>query len=68
MLSIRKNIFKQKHRDKAAKHWLPIYVGIMTSVFTIYLLLKGLKPYLKSHAELAGILTTNTSVFLGIII
>lgn len=68
MASIRMNIFKKKHMDKAAKHWLPIYVGLMTSVFTIYLLLKGLKPYLKSHADLAGILTTNTSVFLGIIV
>lgn len=68
MASIRTNIFKKKHMDRAAKHWLPIYVGLMTSVFTIYLLLKGLKPYLKSHADLAGFLTTNTSVFLGIII
>ena len=68
MASIRMNIFKKKHMDKAAKHWLPIYVGLMTSVFTIYLLLKGLKPYLKSHVDLAGILTTNTSVFLGIIV
>ncbi len=68
MASIRMNIFKKKHMDKAAKHWLPIYVGLMTSIFTIYLLLKGLKPYLKSHADLAGVLTTNTSVFLWIII
>lgn len=68
MASIRKNIFKKKHMDKAAKQWLPIYVGLMTSVFTIYLLLKGLKPYLKSHKDLAGILTVNTSVFIWIII
>ncbi len=48
MFSIRHNIMKKKHMDKAAKHWLPIYVGLMSAVFAIYLLLKGLKPLLKS--------------------
>jgi PiT family inorganic phosphate transporter len=68
MFSIRHNIMKKKHMDKAAKHWLPIYVGIMSTVFSVYLLLKGLKPFLKSHKELKEILTLNTSVFIGIII
>jgi hypothetical protein len=68
MFSIRHNIMKQKHIDKAAKHWLPIYVGIMATVFSTYLLLKGLKPFLKTHKELREILTLNTSVFIGIVL
>lgn len=68
MFSIRQNIMKQKHIDKAAKHWLPIYVGLMTAVFSTYLLLKGLKPFLKSHKELKEILDLNTSVFIGIVL
>jgi PiT family inorganic phosphate transporter len=68
MFSIRHNIMKKKYMDKAAKHWLPIYVGIMSAVFSVYLLLKGLKPLLKSHKELKEFLTLNTSVFIGIII
>ena len=61
--------------DKAAKHWLPIYVGVMTSVFSIYLLLKGLKPLLKNPHEnqvfllkLKESININTSVFIGILI
>ena len=68
MFSIRHNIMKKKHMDRAAKHWLPIYVGLMTSVFSVYLLLKGLKPFLKSHPDLKEFLTLNTSIFIGIII
>ena len=68
MFSIRHNIMKKKHMDKAAKQWLPIYVGLMSMIFSIYLLLKWLKPFLKSHKELAEILTLNTSVFLGTLI
>lgn len=68
MFSIRQNIMKKSHMDKAAKIWLPIYVWLMTTVFAIYLLLKWLKPVLKSHKELKEILTLNTSVFIWIII
>lgn len=68
MFSIRQNIMKKPHMDKAAKIWLPIYVWLMTTVFSVYLLLKGLKPVLKSHKELKEILTLNTSVFIWIII
>lgn len=68
MFSIRHNIMKQKHIDKAAKHWLPIYVGLMATVFSTYLLLKGLKPFLKTHKELKEILTLNTSIFIGIVL
>ena len=68
MFSIRHNIMKKKHMDQAAKHWLPIYVGLMSAVFSIYLLLKGLKPFLTSHEELKNILNLNTSVFIGLVI
>lgn len=75
MFSIRHNILKKSHMDKAAKHWLPIYVGVMTSVFSIYLLLKGLKPLLKNPHEnqvfllkLKESININTSVFIGILI
>ena len=68
MFSIRHNIMKKKHMDKAAKHWLPIYVGLMSSVFAIYLLLKGLKPLLASHPDLKAFLSLNMSIFIGIFI
>ena len=70
-LSIRKTILKQKDRWEAAKHWVPIYVSIMTLVFSLYLILKWfkhklwpVKDYLYSH----NFDFTTTAVFVSIII
>ncbi|MCH2188762.1 inorganic phosphate transporter [Candidatus Gracilibacteria bacterium] len=41
--SIEYHIMKKDDRSEAAKIWVPIYVGIMSGVFTSYILLKGLK-------------------------
>lgn len=68
MLSIRKTIMKQKHIDKAAKNWLPIYVWLMAAVFSIYLMLKWLKPLVKSSEWLSTIVTPTTSLFIGVVI
>jgi len=36
-------IFRQKDRYTATQKWLPVFVGVMAGVFTVYLMLKGLK-------------------------
>ena len=36
-------IFRQKDRHTATQKWLPVFVGIMAGVFTVYLMLKWLK-------------------------
>jgi hypothetical protein len=40
----------------------------MMMIFSIYLMLKGLKPVLKTNEFLSSIITTNTAVFIGLII
>ena len=55
--SINKNIFDQKDKWEAAKHWVPVYVGIMSVVFAIYILLKWLKPLIKSNETLHSLIT-----------
>ena len=64
--SIHKNIFAQKDKWEAAKHWVPIYVWIMSGVFSLYILLKWLKPLLKSSEHLAHIITPASATFLWI--
>ena len=44
-ISIRKTILKQKNKWQAARHWVPIYVSLMTLVFSIYLILKWFKHF-----------------------
>ncbi|MCD5380668.1 inorganic phosphate transporter, partial [Candidatus Gracilibacteria bacterium] len=46
-ISIRKTILKTEDKGEAAKHWVPVYVGLMGGIFTIYLILKGFKNKLK---------------------
>ncbi|NVP17513.1 inorganic phosphate transporter [Candidatus Gracilibacteria bacterium] len=67
-ISIRKTILKRDERGEAAKHWVPIYVGIMMMIFSIYLLLKGLKPILNSNEFLHDLVNPTNAVFLGFII
>ena len=66
--SIQKNIFEQKDKWEAAKHWVPIYVGIMSVIFSIYLLLKWLKPLIKSNEFLHNLITPASATFAWIII
>ncbi|MDD3793840.1 MAG: inorganic phosphate transporter [Candidatus Gracilibacteria bacterium] len=67
-ISIRKTILKRDERGEAAKNWVPIYVGIMMMIFSIYLLLKGLKPILNSNEFLHNIINPTNAVFIGFII
>ncbi len=70
-ISIRKTILKQKNRWEAAKHWVPIYVAIMTWVFTLYLILKWFKHKLwpvKEYIENLWLNFTSTAIFISIII
>ena len=70
-VSIRKTILKQENKWEAAKHWVPIYVSIMTFVFSLYLILKWFKHKLepvKHFLENNGFNFTTTAVFVSIII
>ena len=70
-LSIRKTILKQKEKWEAAKHWVPVYVWLMTWIFTLYLILKWFKHKLwpvKEILENAWFNFTTTAVFVSFII
>lgn len=67
-ISIRKTILKRDERWEAAKHWVPIYVWIMMMIFSIYLLLKWLKPILNSNEFLHDLVNPTNAVFLWFII
>jgi len=66
--SIEKNILDQKEKWEAAKHWVPIYVWIMSVIFAIYILLKWLKPLIKSNEFLHGLITPASATFTWIVI
>lgn len=66
--SIDKNILKQDEIWEAAKHWVPIYVWLMSSIFSIYILLKWLKPLIKSNELLHSIITPASATFIWVII
>lgn len=67
-ISIRKTILKRDERWEAAKNWVPIYVWIMMMIFSIYLLLKWLKPILNSNEFLHNIINPTNAVFIWFII
>lgn len=67
-ISIRKTILKRDERWEAAKHWVPIYVWIMMMIFSIYLLLKWLKPVLSSNEFLHNIINPTNAIFLWLLI
>lgn len=56
-IAIRKTILKTEHKWISAKKWVPIYVWIIAWVFSIYILLKWLKPLIKSYDSIATIIT-----------
>ncbi len=60
LASISNNILRKESRSDAAKIWVPIYVGIMSWVFSSYLMLKGLKKIIHISPEFV--------LFLGAII
>ncbi len=68
LLSIRRNILKKESRWDAAKIWVPVYVWLMSAIFSIYLLIKGLKPLLKSNESLANIITPSFALFAWVVI
>ena len=68
LYSIRHNILNTDERWESAKKWVPIYVWLMSWVFSLYLLLKWLKPLLKSNENLASIITPSSSLFFWILI
>lgn len=67
-ISIRRTILKKEERWEAAKHWVPIYVWLMMMVFSIYLLLKWLKPILSSNEFLHSVINPTSAVFIWFVI
>lgn len=68
VISIKKTILGTDERWENAKKWVPVYVWLMSWVFSIYLALKWLKPLLKSNDTLAHIITPTSAVFTWILI
>jgi len=66
-ISIKKTILKQKDRWEAAKHWVPVYVWLMSWIFTIYLILKGFKKKLPD-TSLEFLLDKPTAIFVWILV
>lgn len=66
--SIRKFILKKEHKGYAAKYWVPIYVWVIWWVFSLYLLMKWLKPLLNSNELLSNTITPSFSIILSLII
>ncbi len=47
-VSIKKTILKQDEKWEAAKHWVPVYVALMTWIFSLYLIMKWFKNVLSN--------------------
>ena len=70
-ISIRKTILKKEEKWEAAKHWVPVYVSIMMSVFSMYLILKWFKYKLtpvKDFLLERGFDFTSTAIFVSVLI
>ncbi len=67
-ISVKKTILNKDKRWEAAKLWLPVYVSIMMTIFSIYLMLKWLSPLLKSNQIFAWLVTPTNATFVWIII
>lgn len=67
-ISIKKTILEKDNKWESAKYWVPVYIWIMMMIFSIYLLLKWLKPLLISNELLAEIITPTSAVFIWLII
>ncbi len=70
-ISIRKTILKTNNKWEAAKHWVPIYVSLMTLIFSIYLILKWFKHklgWIKIYVESNWLNFTATAIFISVII
>jgi inorganic phosphate transporter, PiT family len=53
LASISHHILRAESRSEAAKIWVPVYVGIMSWVFSSYLMLKWLKKIISISSEFA---------------
>ncbi len=70
-ISIRKTILKQKHMWDAAKHWVPIYVALMTGIFSLYLILKWFKyklTWVKEFFESHWFSFTALAIFISVVV
>ncbi len=70
-ISIRKTILKQSHMWEAAKHWVPIYVAMMTWIFALYLILKWFKSkmtWVKEFLENYSFSFNAMAIFVSVII
>lgn len=45
--ALRHLVLKRENKIKSARFWVPIYIAIMSSGFTMYLMVKGLKRIIK---------------------
>jgi inorganic phosphate transporter, PiT family len=56
MIAIRKTIFDKDNRWESAKKWVPIFIWLMSCIFTIYLMLKWVKKIYHIYPQTAIII------------
>lgn len=68
VVAINKTILEKNEKWEAAKKWVPVFVSLMWTVFWIYLLLKWLKPLIKSNEALKWIITPSFALIVWLCI
>ncbi len=65
--ALRHLVLKRKDKIASARFWVPIYIAIMSSGFTMYLMIKGLKKIIKfdgSVVLISGVFAFILAIFL----
>lgn len=51
-----KLVLEKENKLEASRRWVPIFIGMMVSAFTMYLMMKGLKNVIKLEPAVIGII------------
>ena len=63
--ALRKLVLKQNNKILAARTWVPIYIAIMSSGFSMYLMIKGLKKIVEFNSDV--VLISGVAIFFLVI-
>ena len=63
--ALRKLVLKQNNKILAARTWVPIYIAIMSSGFSMYLMIKGLKKIVEFNSDV--VLISGAAIFFLVI-
>lgn len=60
LAAIERTVFSQTNMIHASRQWVPVFLGIMVSAFSVYLIMKGLKQLWKPSPSLLVVITLGT--------